>query len=612
MAKQKKPKEQPKKEEKTEEQIREEQALSQLPPEVQEKLKAIKSKLETFKNKILEKYEKYTVGIALMPPPQKQEEIKPEDKDKIHVLMLLDDSDSKARDEIIKIPGAISEIAKNTDKDIEPHLLPLSEVWQDCYDCKYETLQMIAYSAPVYDKGMLSALKISEIHKSMVLKKFEKYIVSYVLAGSLTQGKATKDSDIDVFIVIDDTDVKRMTRAELKDKLRAIIIGMAIEAGEITGIKNKLNVQVYILTDFWDSIREANPIIFTFLRDGIPLYDRGIFMPWKQLLKMGRIKPSQEAIDLYMGSGEQMLKRVQYKLNEIGMEDMFYAILTPSQAALMMYGVPPPTPKETPEMMREIFVKKEKMFEEEYVKILEKIIDTRKQLEHGTKKEVSGAEVDSLLKDSEKYLKRITKLFDQINKIKEKESIVHIYDSAITVVRDLFKIEGIESKDDVEKIFKEHIVHKGKVPQVYLRSLQTIIKAKKDYDAGKITKAEIEKVKKYSTEFMKFIIEQIQRKRGKDLERTKIRVKHGEKYGEVILLDKAAFIIHDIDNTEREISKADILPNGGLYNIQKSSMEELEKYLVKMEIPAKTFIKEKIFENLKEIFGRDVEILMNY
>jgi predicted nucleotidyltransferase len=128
------------------------------------------------------------------------------------------------------------------------------------------------------------------------LQFIEKYIVAYVLAGSIVQGKATPESDIDVFIVIDDTDVKRMTRAELKDKLRAIIIGMGVQAGEITGIRNKINIQVYILTDFWESIKEAHPVIFTFLRDGVPFYDRGIFMPWKQLLKMGRIKPLQRQL----------------------------------------------------------------------------------------------------------------------------------------------------------------------------------------------------------------------------------------------------------------------------------------------------------------------------
>ena len=264
--------------------------------------------------------------------------------------MLVDDSDSKKmsklelKDKLVAIMG---NIATEVDKNLVPQVVILSELWQNCYDGKYDSLQMIALSAPFFDRGMLAAIKIAEVHKTMVLKKFEKYIVSYVLAGSLVQGRATPTSDIDVWIVIDDTDVKKMTRAELKDKLRAIIIGMGIEAGELTGIRNKINIQVYILTDFWDSLREANPIIFTLLRDGVPFYDRGIFMAWKQLLRMGKIKPSAEAIDMFMGSGEQMLQRVGLKLKDIGMEDIYYAILTPSQAALMLYGIAPPTPKET-------------------------------------------------------------------------------------------------------------------------------------------------------------------------------------------------------------------------------------------------------------------------
>src|SRR3989338_2721784 len=282
----------------------EDATFSKLPKETQEKLKAIKEKIDKFQKQILEKFDKYIMGISLLPPPKTD---KPEEeKDKIHILVLVDDSDSKKmskfelRDKLIKI---MEETAKDIDKNIIPQTLIISELWQNIYDAKYELLQLISVSAPVFDNGMLSAIKIAEIHKVMVLKKFEKYIVSYVLAGSLVQGQATKTSDIDVWIVIDDTDVKKMTRAELKDKLRAIIIGMGIEAGDITGVQNKLNIQIYILTDFWDSLREANPIIFTLLRDGVPFYDRGIFMPWKQLLKMGKIKPSAEAIDMFMGSG---------------------------------------------------------------------------------------------------------------------------------------------------------------------------------------------------------------------------------------------------------------------------------------------------------------------
>lgn len=592
-----------------------------IPKEAQEKLKHLKSKIDHFQKEILTKFDTYIMGIALLPPTKhKENEVEgqaPLNKDQINLLILVDDSDSKKmpKQELKeKLSVIIAQTAKETDKNFEPQTVILSELWQGCYDAKYDLLEAIAQSAIIFDRGMLAAIKISEVHKQMTLKKFEKYIVSYVLAGSLVQGKATPESDIDVFLVIDDTDVKKMTRAELKDKLRAIILGMGMEAAEITGIKNKINIQVYILTDFWDNIKEANPIIFTFLRDGIPFYDRGIFMPWKQLLKMGKVKPSPEAIDMFMSSGDQMLKRVQLRINEIGMEDIFYAILTPSQAALMLYGMPPPTPKETPIMMREVFVQKEKMLEEKWVKVLEKTIQTRKDLEHGTLKTLSGTELDNLLKDAEGFLKRINELFTSIDKMKEEESILHIYESTITVIRDILVLEGLTqiNEHDLVNLFEKHIIHKGYLPQKYHRVLQLIVKAKKDYDAHKLSKNEITDVKKESHSFMKTMIEYIQRKRGKELEKTKIRVKHGDKYGEVILLGKEAFIIHDIDNTDREISMADISDDGSLKNIRACSLELLEHSLAKITIPPKVFIKQPIFNDLKEIFGKDVEVLLNY
>ena len=594
------------------------QGQPKLTPEMEKKLKEIKTKLDKFKKKVVDKFGDYIVGISLLPPekPKEDKEAKKEEN-KINVLVLVDDTTSKkmTKEELKNKFGTIIEkMGQEVDEKLVPQSLLLTELWQNCYDGKGDLLKLIAMGAPVHDTGMLSAIKIAEIHKTMVLKKFEKYITTYALAGSLVQGRATPTSDIDVWIVIDDTDVKKMTRAELKDKLRAIIIGMGIEAGELTGIKNKLNIQVYILTDFWDSLKEANPVIFTLLRDGIPFYDRGIFMPWKQLLKMGKIKPSPEAIEMFMGSGEEMLKRVHAKIKDIGMEDTFWAILTPSQAALMLYGVPPPTPKETPDLMREIFVKKEKLLEEEYVKILEKNIEVRKNIEHGTKKLLTGSEVDKLLKGAEKYLKRVKKLFEEIQEMKKKKDMIHLYDTVVTIIRDVLKLEGIEKVSDLEvvRIFEDELISTGKIPAKFLRLLNEIVKAKKNYDAGKLTKAEVDKIKKKSDEFIKFLVEYMQRKRGRELERARIRVKHGSRYGEVLLLDKEAFIIHDIDHEEKEISKARIKTDGSLAVPEKSSLEELEHALANMEIPPKSFIKEPIFEDLKRFFGKDVEILVNF
>jgi hypothetical protein len=219
-----------------------------------------------------------------------------------------------------------------------------------------------------------------------------------------------------------------------------------------------------------------------------------------------------------------------------------------------------------------------------------------------------------MVKDAEKYLKRLNQLFKEISEKKEEESVLHSYENIVTVVRDILKMEGVEKVKDLDmiQIFEEEIVHKGLIPEKYLRMLREIEKAKKDYDAKKLTKAEVQNTQKDSRELLRFMVEYIQRKRGIELEKTRIRVKHGKKFGEVVLLGKKAFIIHDIDNEDKDISKAELTPEGSLTNIQESSLEEYEKELSGIEMPERVFIKEPIFEDLKSIFGKDVEILINY
>ncbi len=605
--------------------------FANLPLDVQEKLRGIKEKLEKFQKQISEKFGKYIVGITLLPPkaaiqqmmqpPAPGEQPQPpqipeEEKDKINILVLVDDSDSSKmpKQELKeKLTAIIAETAKAIDTTMVTETVILSDLWQNCFDGKYDLLATIAMGAPVFDTGMLQAIKIAEIHKNMILKKFEKYILAYVLAGSLVQGRATPTSDIDVWIVIDDTDVKKMTRAELKDKLRAIIIGMGMEAGEMTGIRNKLNIQVYILTDFWDSLKEANPVIFTLLRDGVAFYDRGIFMPWKQLLKMGKIKPSAEAIDMFLGSGEQVIRRVKAKLNEIGMEDVYYAILTPSQAALMLYGVAPPTPKETPQVMMDVFVKKEKLLEEKYVKILQRSVEVRKGIEHGDIKELSGKEIDQMLDDGDKFLKRIKRLFTQIEKMREKQGMAHLYDTLGMVIRDALAAEGREKvKDgDLADAFEEEFVSTGKMPKAFMKSVRELFKAKEDSDKGELSKVDLETVHRDTSQVVRQLIEYVQRKRGRELERVRIRVKHGAKYGEVLVFGEQAFIIYDIDAEQKEVSMAKVAKDGGLSKIEKSSLEDMEKAMSSFSGSQRVFIRSKLIHDLKQVFGEEMEILLN-
>ena len=119
-----------------------------------------------------------------------------------------------------------------------------------------------------------------------------------------------------------------------------------------------------------------------------------------------------------------MVTRVKRRLRDLVEADIYWATLTPAQAAIMLYGLPPPTPKETISILEEIFVKKEKLLEKKYVDILKKIRQYYKELEHGTLKHVTGKEIDDLLNSSEEYLKRIKKLFGEIEVIKERQDML--------------------------------------------------------------------------------------------------------------------------------------------------------------------------------------------
>lgn len=587
----------------------------QIPEDIQKKQKALKDKLDKLKKKILKVHKKDVVGIALLPPRKENPELvkkglmPPVDKNQVDIFVVLNDGksevqpDYKLKDRVAK---DLVKIGKDVDKNFFLDIMLVSELKEALFDAKYEILQDIAMSVILYDPvDLLAGLKISEVHKNMVLKKFDKYIMSYIAAGSLFRGEPSHD--IDVYIVIDDTDVKRMSRIELRDKLRGLILQMGYEASAITGIKKAFNIQTYILTDFWESVKDAHPVIFTFLRDGIPIYDRGVFTPWRLLLKMGRIRPSPEAIDMLMNTGESLIKRAKQKLLLIASEDLYYAVLNPSQAALMLYGVAPPTPQETVKLVEEVFVKKEKILEQKYANMLGRFVKFFKDMEHGKLKEVKGSEVDSIIADAEGYLKRIDKLFNQIEKRKEKETLGELHSTIHKVAEEAILESGMKYKA-IESGFKRFCDKEG-LPTKLVDDFKMFDKAYKDFKARKLNKAESDMVKREARTFIRTLSDHIQRKKFFGIERLKIRFKHGKKIGEILLLTGAAFITEDIGAKKKVIKKAKIV-DGRLKDIKKSDVSELEDTLIKVEVPKSLSIKETIFEDLRKEFGDNIEILL--
>jgi predicted nucleotidyltransferase len=480
------------------------------PEKVKKEMEKTKEELEKLKSYILKKYS-YTKAIGILPPQSiklfvEEEEVPKETEKHIHLLVIIPEEKVKKIPEIRKT--LIQEIDKAKQK-LWLHIMTPVDIWETCLDSKFELFSAIAMSFPLYDKGLLGALRVSEIHKSLVLQKFEKYVVSYVIGGSLVRGEAIKTSDVDIFIVINDTDVKKMPRLELKEKLRAIIYQYVAEATALAGVKNQLSPQVYLLTDFWESVKDAHPVIFTFIRDGIPIYDRHTFMPWKALLKMGKLKPSPESIDMFMSMGDKTVQRVKRALLDLVLGEICWSVITPSQALLMLYGLPPPNVKETVREMKRIFYDKEKMLEKKYIDILEEIaIKYYKGYEHNKIKEVSGKEVDKLLANTEDYLKRLKELREQIEKRSAEKTIEQIYDDVMEMMK---SVVGKKTNPQTITEFEENFVKKGKFSPQHLRTLREVIKARAEYKKGKLNMHHVDESRKDAQILINDIIEFNQR-----------------------------------------------------------------------------------------------------
>ncbi len=555
-------------------------------------IEKVKKDLDKLKEFIVKKF-KFVKAIGILPTQSikyfiEEEEVPKDSGEKIHLYVVVPDENVKEIPKMME--QIIPEIDKIKDKQkVWIQIKALSEIWEMCFDSKFELSSAVAVSYPLFDTGILSSLRVAEIHKSLVLQKFEKYVVSYVMGGSLIRGDVNENSDVDTFVIINDTDVKRMPRLELKERLTSIIYQYIGEASALAGVSSeKLNVQVYLLTDFWDSVKDANPVMFTFIRDGIPIYDRGTFMPWKALLKMGKLKPSPEAIEMFMRSGERTREVVDRRMLD-AMLDIYWSIITPSQALLMLAGCPPPAPKYVVREMEEQFVKKEKLLEKKYINTLDKIVKLYKSFEYKKLKSISGKEIDQLIKDSEEYMKRLSELRKQIENSSSKKTIERIYEDLMKVLK---AILGNYSLEKIIKEFEKNLIKTAKLTNQHLRILNEIISVRNEAKKGKIDINKIDKTRREASILMNALLEYSQRKEFACLDRSRINLEYGEnKKAQLLLVKDSSFIFYE-DKIKKITNK-----------IEDSNSEEVSSLLEKQNPEEDKKISPQLFEKVKSLIG---------
>ena len=515
-------------------------------------------------------------------------------QEKIHLYVIIPEEKFK---DIPKIKKEIIDIAEKNKQNVWIYLKTPVDIWEACKDSKFDMVNFIGMTYPLHDTGILSGLRVAEIHKNLVVQKFDKYVVSYVIAGSLVRGNATKTSDVDAFVIINDTDVKRMSRLELKERLRGMIHKNIAEASALAGVEqNKLQIQIYLLTDFWESVKDAHPVMFTFIRDGVPIYDKGTFLPWKALLNMGRLKHYPEAIDMLMGTAEKTEKLVERRLLD-AMIDLYYKVLNPSQALIMLSGSPPPTHKETPKLMEKIFVTKEKLLKKSEVAVLARLVTLFRDYEHDPKMTVKGAEIDKLIKDSDVYLKKLQDLRKQIEKRAHEKTIEQVYEETFGLLGAILKKKG---QVNLVSGFGE-LVKQGNFTQKHSRILEEIIKARAEFKKGKLDSRKVDDARKNATILINVLMDYSQRAEIMGLEKSRMRIHYKHKgkniTAEILHTNDASFLF--VGNEIKKITN----------KIEDSSMEELTKHVEAQKAASALNVNPKVFEFVKKELG-DFDIIL--
>jgi predicted nucleotidyltransferase/uncharacterized protein (UPF0332 family) len=338
-----------------------------------------------------------------------------------------------------------------------------------------------------------------------VLEKYDNLVKSIVLMGSVVRGEFKPESDIDVIVILDDT-IEELSG----DKLEAIDDDLEKIAKSIS---DKISVQPsYTLTEFVDYAKSGHPIVYNFIKEGEPLFDAGFFMPWKRLLKLGKIQGTREAIENYMEDAPKKLARAKTVKLLMLAEDCYYAMVNSTQAVLMFMGLEPPVPSKLYDEVMEYLVKPG-LLEEEYAKWLKEIVQIRKDIEHKKLLEVRGEFVDQWIERAEKYVEKMFNLLNALE-IRKKEKILErthevMIKAAATAIKALHKLPENMQIDELEKhlgisirdAFKRDFIDSKRIEGYYFDIWKRIEELKKEViDERKFEKLkgnEVEQLREY-------------------------------------------------------------------------------------------------------------------
>ncbi len=311
-------------------------------------------------------------------------------------------------------------------------------------------------------KEQEARFKVAQDFSRRLIEKFKKTVKCVVVYGSTATGNHKKTSDIDTFVVMDDTKIDQEIPQEVKDRIWNELLRVAKETNEANKIPEGqgITIQAFMfLTEFWENMRTAEAVLLAILRTGVPVFDVGVFMPAKRMLMRGKIPTTKEAVDKKIAAAPEFVDYARARVKSAA-HYLEQGMAAAGQGALMFIGRVPPNKEEVPKALHESFVK-DGLLEEKYVKDAEEIRKFAKELEHKKDEDCKavGAEVDKYLNMTDDFVKRMDKLVKDLEMKKKSNVLMNTYKTFLKANVGALKYIGItppESLKDLPKVMYKH------------------------------------------------------------------------------------------------------------------------------------------------------------
>ncbi len=240
-----------------------------------------------------------------------------------------------------------------------------------------------------------------------------------------------------------------------------------------------------------------------------------------------------------MKYGEQNDGLVKRRLMD-EMIDIYWGVVTPTQALTMLAGEGPEAPKHLVSQIKRLFVEKEKIMNAKELKTLEKIVGLYKDYEHGKLKEISGAEIDVLLKDANEYDKALKELRKNLEKRMVEHGADALHTEVFTLLENAF---GKHGKEEMVKQFEKNLIKTGKLPPRLMPILHKVETIKQKARAAGFSQHDMDSVRRDAEELIMKISEYLQRRDLIKAERGVIKLMANNRLIEIILTEKTVFAI---------------------------------------------------------------------